>query len=77
MHARIRGLGQWFPEKIRKNSDWPPAFSEASRLGHGDRRLWPAGGFGVVRFRNVLKDTRDTIFILWAIMEGVAIGTTR
>ena len=39
MHARIRGLGQWFPEKIRKNSDWPPAFSEASRLGHGDRAL--------------------------------------
>jgi hypothetical protein len=35
------------------------------------------GVFGVVRFRNVLKDTRDTIFILWAVMEGVAIGTTR
>src|SRR5580692_2440050 len=35
------------------------------------------GVFGIVRFRNVLKDTRDTIFILWAIMEGVAIGTTR
>jgi hypothetical protein len=35
------------------------------------------GVFGVVRFRNVLKDTRDTMFILWAIMEGVAVGTTR
>ena len=35
------------------------------------------GVFGVVRFRNVLKDTRDTTFILWAIMEGVAVGTTR
>ncbi len=35
------------------------------------------GVFGVVRFRNVLKDTRDTTFILWSIMEGVAIGTTR
>jgi hypothetical protein len=35
------------------------------------------GVFGVVRFRNVLKDTRDTVFILWAIMEGVAVGTTR
>ena len=33
--------------------------------------------FGVVRFRNVLKDTRDTTFILWVIMEGMAIGTTR
>lgn len=35
------------------------------------------GVFGVVRFRNVLKDTRDTVFVLWAIMEGIAIGTTR
>jgi hypothetical protein len=35
------------------------------------------GVFGVVRFRNVLKDSRDTSFILWAIMEGVAIGTAR
>src|SRR5262249_40642034 len=33
--------------------------------------------FGVVRFRNVLKDTRGTTFILWAIVEGVAVGTTR
>ena len=35
------------------------------------------GVFGVVRFRNVLKDTRDTGYILWAIMEGVAVGTMR
>lgn len=33
--------------------------------------------FAIVRFRNVLKDTRDTTFILWAITEGVAIGTQR
>jgi hypothetical protein len=33
--------------------------------------------FAVVRFRNVLKDTRDTVFILWAIMEGLAVGTQR
>jgi hypothetical protein len=33
--------------------------------------------FAVVRFRNVLKDTRDTTFILWAITEGLAIGTQR
>lgn len=33
--------------------------------------------FAVVRFRNVLKDTRDTTFILWAIMEGLAVGTLR
>lgn len=33
--------------------------------------------FAVVRFRNVLKDTRDTTFILWSIMEGLAVGTLR
>ena len=33
--------------------------------------------FAVVRFRNVLKDTRDTIFVLWAIVEGMAAGTGR
>ena len=31
--------------------------------------------FAVVRFRNVLKDTRDTSYILWAIIEGMAVGT--
>jgi hypothetical protein len=33
--------------------------------------------FGVIRFRNVLKDTRDTVFILWAITEGMGVGTLR
>ncbi len=33
--------------------------------------------FAVVRFRNVLKDTRDTVFILWAISLGMAVGTQR
>ena len=33
--------------------------------------------FAVVRFRNVLKDTRDTTFILWSIMEGLGVGTLR
>lgn len=33
--------------------------------------------FAVVRFRNVLKDTRDTTFILWAIMQGLGVGTMR
>lgn len=33
--------------------------------------------FAVVRFRNVLKDTRDTIFVLWSIIEGMAAGTGR
>ncbi len=31
--------------------------------------------FAVVRFRNVLKDTRDTSFVLWSIIEGMAVGT--
>lgn len=31
--------------------------------------------FAVIRFRNVLKDTRDTTFILWTIVEGMAVGT--
>jgi hypothetical protein len=33
--------------------------------------------FGVIRFRNVLKDTRDTVFVLWGITEGMGIGTMR
>jgi hypothetical protein len=33
--------------------------------------------FAVVRFRNVLKDTRDTAFILWAVIMGMAVGTMR
>ena len=33
--------------------------------------------FTVVRFRNVLKDTRDTTFVLWSIVEGMAAGTFR
>ena len=33
--------------------------------------------FAVVRFRNVLKDTRDTAFILWSLVEGMAVGTMR
>jgi hypothetical protein len=35
------------------------------------------GVFGVIRYRNVLKDTRDTTYVLWAIMEGVTVGTLR
>ena len=31
--------------------------------------------FAVVRFRNVLKDTRDTTYILWAIVTGMGVGT--
>ncbi len=33
--------------------------------------------FAVVRFRNVLKDTRDTVFVLWAIVLGMACGISQ
>jgi hypothetical protein len=33
--------------------------------------------FAIVRFRNVLKDTRDTVFILWGIIQGMAVGTQK
>ena len=33
--------------------------------------------FGMIHFRNVMKDTRDTTFILWSVMEGATIGTMR
>src|SRR6267142_1506383 len=33
--------------------------------------------FSMIRFRNVLKDTRDTTYILWGIVEGVAVGNQR
>ena len=30
MHARITGLGQWLPERIRTNEAWPPNFAQVS-----------------------------------------------
>ncbi len=33
--------------------------------------------FAIVRFRNVLKDTRDTTFVMWAILAGMSAGTMR
>lgn len=35
------------------------------------------GALALVRFRNVLKDTRDTVFVLMAIVIGVSLGTQR
>src|SRR5438094_186665 len=43
MYGRITGLGQWFPDKVRRNSDWPEEFSAASRRRHGDRTLVDVG----------------------------------
>lgn len=39
MRARIAGLGAWFPEKVRRNAEWPEAFLQASRARQGDRSL--------------------------------------
>ncbi|HEY8946253.1 MAG TPA: hypothetical protein VIM73_18510, partial [Polyangiaceae bacterium] len=37
--ARVAGLGQFLPEYVRYNSDWPDSFVEASRRRQGDRTL--------------------------------------
>jgi 3-oxoacyl-[acyl-carrier-protein] synthase III len=39
MYARVSGLGQWFPDELRRNSDWPQEFQAASRRRLGDRTL--------------------------------------
>lgn len=36
MHARIAGLGQWLPERIRTNATWPPNFAAIAKAS--DRR---------------------------------------
>ncbi len=33
------------------------------------------GALSMIRFRNVLKDTRDTAFIFYAVVSGIACGT--
>ncbi|MEM6566867.1 MAG: DUF4956 domain-containing protein [Planctomycetota bacterium] len=35
------------------------------------------GALAIVRFRNVLKDTRDTVFVFLALVLGMAVGTQR
>ena len=37
--------------------------------------LGMVGALSIVRFRTALKDSRDTIFIFWAIAEGLCVGT--
>jgi 3-oxoacyl-[acyl-carrier-protein] synthase III len=46
MHAKIAGLGQWVPEGVRRNEDWPAEFTLASKGRQGDRTLVdvPTGG---------------------------------
>ena len=35
------------------------------------------GAMAIIRFRNVLKDTRDTVFIFFVLLLGMATGTQR
>jgi hypothetical protein len=35
------------------------------------------GALALIRFRNVLKDTRDTVFIFLSLVVGMAVGTQR
>jgi uncharacterized membrane protein YhiD involved in acid resistance len=35
------------------------------------------GALAIIRFRNVLKDTRDTVFIFLALVQGMAVGSQR
>ena len=35
------------------------------------------GALALIRFRNVLKDTRDTVFVFMALVTGMAVGTQR
>jgi uncharacterized membrane protein YhiD involved in acid resistance len=35
------------------------------------------GALALIRFRNVLKDTRDTVFVFISLVVGMAVGTQR
>jgi hypothetical protein len=35
------------------------------------------GALAIIRFRNVLKDTRDTVFVFIALVQGMAVGSQR
>ena len=35
------------------------------------------GALALIRFRNVLKDTRDTVFVFIALVVGMAVGAQR
>ncbi len=39
MFARIAGLGQWFPERIRHNAEWPADFGQRAKKNTADRTL--------------------------------------
>ena len=37
--------------------------------------LGMVGALSIVRFRTAIKDSRDTIFIFWAVVEGLCVGS--
>lgn len=38
--------------------------------------LGMVGALSIVRFRTAIKDSRDTVFIFWAISEGLCVGSS-
>lgn len=38
--------------------------------------LGMVGALSIVRFRTAIKDSRDTVFIFWAIAEGLCVGSS-
>ena len=37
--------------------------------------LGMVGALSIIRFRTAIKDSRDTVFIFWAITEGLCVGS--
>lgn len=45
-------------------------------IGHSLARAFALlGAFTIIRFRTVVKDTKDTAFVFFALAEGMAVGT--
>jgi hypothetical protein len=42
--------------------------------GNGARAFTLLGALAIIRFRTVMKDTRDTAFVIFAVIEGMAAG---
>ena len=62
-----------------------PGADDADRLAgdvrdrqqHHHRLRSALGALALIRFRNVLKDTRDTVFVFIALVTGMAVGSQR
>ena len=54
-HARISGLGQWFPDTVRTNADWPQSFSKQAATRQGDRILVDIATQGEDRIPGIVR----------------------